>query len=279
MKNLCLILFLILTITISPGLAADKESVYERIIRTGEIRCGWGSWDPIILKDPNTGQMSGIFYEYMNELGTQLNLKIIWSEEIGWGDFGAALQNNRIDAMCSGIWPIATRARSMDFTIPIYYSAMYAYVRADDTRFDQDLLSVANNQNITFSGQDGIIAYKLALQLFPKAQKIVLPQISPQTEILTMVAQRKTDITISDRISASLYMEKNPEKLKQVITDKPLGVFGNTIAIKTGENELRRMLDNATKDLINRGIINQIVSKYEKFEGSLYRISSPYEER
>lgn len=40
---------------------ANKESTYEREMRTGELRCGYFSWKPAFIKDPNTGEMSGIF--------------------------------------------------------------------------------------------------------------------------------------------------------------------------------------------------------------------------
>ena len=45
-----------------------KESTYERVIRTGEIRCAYAVYEPPLIKDPNTGKLSGIFYDVMEEV-------------------------------------------------------------------------------------------------------------------------------------------------------------------------------------------------------------------
>ena len=39
---------------------AKKETAYERVTRTGVLRCGYATWPPNVMKDPNTGKVSGI---------------------------------------------------------------------------------------------------------------------------------------------------------------------------------------------------------------------------
>ena len=56
------------------SLPKEKESVYERVIRTGKIRCGYAVWQPVLMKDPNTGAFSGVYYDYMNLLAARLGL-------------------------------------------------------------------------------------------------------------------------------------------------------------------------------------------------------------
>src|ERR1700722_20209029 len=60
-----------------------KESAYDRVMRTQTIRCGYVLRTPLLVKDPNTAQLSGLFYEYVENLGKALHLKIEWSEEMG----------------------------------------------------------------------------------------------------------------------------------------------------------------------------------------------------
>ena len=102
-----------------------QESVYDRVIRTGTLRCGYFLYPPVLSKDPNSGEFSGIFYDYLSELGKALSLKVEWAEEIGLGDAPAALESGRIDAMCAGMFLTAQRARANDFVMPIYYLPMY----------------------------------------------------------------------------------------------------------------------------------------------------------
>lgn len=81
-KFLLAVTFLML---LSP--AAHAESVYERVIKSGTLKCGYIPYPPAMIVDPNTGEKSGIFYEFMNEVGKRLSLKVEWVQESGWGTF------------------------------------------------------------------------------------------------------------------------------------------------------------------------------------------------
>jgi len=255
---------------------AKKETVYERVIRTGTIRCGYGVWDPIIIKDPNTGKLSGIFYDYMEALGKELSLKIEWDSNLNWSDWNVGLQLGRYDAACVGIWPMAHRSRESDFTMPLYYIAMYAYVRSDDTRFDGGL-EKANDPGVAFAGQDGTVSMQLVEKRFPKAKLVSLSDMVGQADPLLYVVNKKADIVLMDKVTADSFMENNPGKLKQVATVDPVSFYGNTLGVKIGEDAFRRMLDAATRDLMSSGVIEQIITKYEKHPNSFYRVAKPFE--
>ncbi len=117
---------------VNPTLENSPNKTYDRVMQTKTLRCGYGVWPPFIDKDANTGKMSGIFYEYVEALGKNLGIKMIWSTELGTGEFISALQSGRIDAMCASIWPNAVRAKDIDFVRPVYFSPIYAYARSND---------------------------------------------------------------------------------------------------------------------------------------------------
>jgi ABC-type amino acid transport substrate-binding protein len=78
-------LFLCLIILMYSGISfaeEGKESAFDRILRTQTIRCGYVVYPPSIIKDPNTGRLSGIFYDITEKMGERLNLKIEWTEEV-----------------------------------------------------------------------------------------------------------------------------------------------------------------------------------------------------
>lgn len=110
--------------------AAQKESVYDRVLASGTIRCGYATWPPYMMKDPNTGTLSGINYDVMELIGKELNLKIDWVEEVPWGSVYANLNANRMDVMCATIWDDGERVKQFTLSDPQFYSALYAYVRA-----------------------------------------------------------------------------------------------------------------------------------------------------
>jgi ABC-type amino acid transport substrate-binding protein len=254
------------------------EVAFDRVMRTQTLRCGYGVWPPLLMKDTNTGKMSGIFYDYMEALGQALHIKIDWTGEVGLGDFPTALMSGRIDGMCYSIWPSASRARQIDFTSPIFYIALYAYVRADDHRFDNNLAAI-NSPNVTIVAMDGEMGSLIAAADFPKAKTLQLPQLSNAAELFTNVASGKADVSFADAVTAMNYQAANPGKIRQVQTPRPVRVFGNTIALAQGENRLRRMLDTATNELLSSGQIEKILVKYEPHPGSYLRVAPPYEEK
>lgn len=89
--------FLALTVFLATVLFAQTaraaegsvESVYDRVMRTGTIRCGYLAWKDFIDIDPNTGAMTGIIHDYMDALSRNLGLKLEWTAEVGRGDYVA----------------------------------------------------------------------------------------------------------------------------------------------------------------------------------------------
>jgi len=256
--------------------ATAKESVYDRVMRTGTIRCGYALWNPSLMKAPNTGQFSGIIYDYVEALGKALDLKIDWVEETSWGDFPAALESGRIDAMCAGVWPSAKRSRVIDYIRSVYYVPFMAYARADDTRFDHNLETL-NNANYTLTMTDGETSSIVAYADFPNSKKVELPKLTEISANFLNVADKKADVYLNDLVSFYEFNDHNPGKLKIIPATKPLRLFGSGIAIPCEQEGFRRMLDNATSELIQNGVIEKIVKKYEKYPNSFYLSSKPYE--
>ena len=253
-----------------------RESAYDRVMRTQTIRCGYAVWPPSIIKDPNTGSLSGIEYEYVEALGAALKLKIDWAEEIGWGDFPAALEAGRIDAFCVGPWPNSARARQVDFVQPIFYQPLYAYARADDLRFDNNLDAI-NNPNITVATIDGEMSSMIAVKDFPQAKTMQLPQLSTASEPMLNIVDKKADVAFTDPVSFAEYDTKNPGKLRRIPSKMPIRVFGVPLAIARGQDELRRMLDTSTIELLSSGQIEKIIVKYEQYPGTLLRVAPSYQ--
>ncbi len=259
-------------------LSKGDNSVYDRVMRSQTLRCGYGPWPPFINKDPLTGQFSGIFFDYMEALGKSLHLKILWTEEVGNGEFIEALKSGRIDAMCASIWPSASRAREIDFVTPIYYSPIYAYSRIHDTRFDHHLDRI-NAPDISLVTVDGEIGDIIANEDYPKVRKISLPQSSSVSEAFMTLASRKADVVFANPAMFALYEAKNPRIVQRIPANHPLRVFGNTIAITAGEDKLRQMLSTATVELLASGKIDSILNQYKPDSDSLLRVRPFFQDR
>ena len=251
------------------------DSTYQRVINTSTIRCGYGLWPSYIDKDPNTGQLSGIFYDFTNELAKSMEMKVEWTEEIPWGDIATALDSDRIDAFCAGAWTNSIRGKYVDFTTPISYSTVFPYVRIDETRFDNNL-EMLNSPETVITVIEGESSQVIANTDFPKAKLLVMPKTSEGAQNILNVVSKKADIILGDPTLIESYMKNNPNQIKKLNVPYPTRIFGNTIVIKKGEDKLKEMLNNATNQLIWVGATEKILKKFEKFTGELTRPVLPF---
>lgn len=248
-------------------LAADKvKNGFDSVAATGVLRCAYATWPPYMMKDPNTGVLSGVAYDQMEEVARFLDVKIDWVEEVGYGNYIEGLNTGRYDMMCATVWPDGPRAKNTTLTVPAYYSTIYPYVRGDEAR---EFASYAdlNSADLTIAAVDGDVTYSLATSRFPEAKIHALPQMADGGAGLLAVATGKADIMFVDEGIFADFAQHNPGKLKQLDHLGPVGVFSESYSVPQGDFQLKNMIDTALVYLTNSGITADILSRYE---GSLY---------
>lgn len=270
-----LIIFCLLALFSLPAIADDKESAYDRVMRTGTIRCGYFLYPPVLMKDPNSGKFSGIFYDYIEALAKNLSLKVDWAEEIGLADYPAALESGRIDAYCAGTWIRGSRARVHDYIEPLYYLPLYVYVRKDDHRFDKDPY-ILNAPQYTLAILEGGATETVRQELFEKSKAYTLSQLTSPAELFMSLAEGKADALIYDPFQFQNYDKNNPGILRQASQEK-IKIFPNAVAIARGQQEFQRMLSLTTQEMHLSGQIEKIIDNYETYNDSIFRPSLPYE--
>lgn len=257
----------------SPAQAVEKA--FQRVVSSGTIRCGYFLWPPYVVKDVNTGKLSGINYEIMEAIGRNLGLKIEWAAEVGVGDAATALNTGKFDVMCATVWPAPVRMRSMTLSLPAFYNAVYAYARKGDTRFDGDL-SKADRKDVRISGIDGDYSHDLSREILPQATPVMLPQLASGSEILMQVASKKADIVFSDDAMVQEFLKTNPDSLQQIRNIGPVRYYGETIAVRLGEYQLKNMIDLSIIQLSNDGTIEKIVQDYRDRYGAEIYAPAPF---
>jgi len=246
-----------------PALAADRgaESAYDRVMRTGVIRCGYVVYGSFFAYDPNTGKMSGIFYDIMEQIGKNAGLKVEWTEEVGFGDIFAGLDAGRFDVYAGGLWPSTERAKAGHFTTPAFYSIITAWARADETRFQN--LDGINDPSVRISAVDGALESIIARTDYPEAELVSLPQITPYSMNFQNITDNKAYITFGEPSIVHDFLKAHPGALKEIAADQPLRIFGNSLVVKKGELELKEFLDSAMQEVVFSGQADRILKTYE----------------
>lgn len=208
-------LFLVGLFRQPPSAGQGPETAYARVMRTGVLRCAWYVMPPFFVRDPNTGAFSGIYYDVMQELGRQLNLSIEWTEEVAGGNAFEGLKTHRFDAVCAPFAPLPGRARVAEFSEPLSFRPVRAYVRANDMRFDDEPGKI-NDPAVRISVIEGQGAHLFALKLFPKAGLLVLPSFSDLTQNEQNVATGKADVSLAEVSTAERFLAANPGQIRAV---------------------------------------------------------------
>ena len=212
----------------------------------------------------------------MEEVGKNSGLKIDWAEQVGYENIFAGLNADRYDVFAGGLWPNSTRAQAGYFSSPVFYSVIRAWGRPNDERFVNNLSSI-NSPDVRIATIDGAMEDIIAKTDFPKAQRVSLPELSPFTQNLLNITTGKADVTFAEPGIITEFLAKNPGKLKELAPDQPLRIFGNSLVVKLGENQLQQFLDVSLRELLYSGAIDRILRKYEPAPNAFPRVAKPYE--
>ncbi len=245
-------------------------TAYQRLIENGVLRCGYTPWPTLLDVHAKTGDLSGVFYDYVAELARVLAIRCEWVEEMAFGQMPDALNEGRIDIHASGAWTNPIRGKLADNVIPISYEHINAFVRSDDNRFNDRLPSM-NNPEIRVSLIEGESSEAIYLASYSKATAVRLPQSSAGAEMLKDVVDRKADVAFTDPLTYHRFVQEFPNRVRQVKSRFPVQVYGSPIWVKKGEVELKNTLNVATMQLINDGTIETLLSKHEPVRGMFLR--------
>jgi len=254
---------------------SKTESTYDRVMRTGAIRCGYAIEEPYIIANPATGEISGIFHDLMEEVGKRLSLKVDWAEEVAFGTAIEGMKSSRYDMVCANMWASSARARYADFTTPIDYSLMNVWVRADDNRFDNNV-QLLDSPDYKFCTIEGSAEVQTIGTTFPKAQILALPNLTPVPEIFESLMTKKADALLHDDDSARLFLKSHPGSIKSITKANPVRINENIMPLPGGEYRFNQMINNAIRDIQYDGTLDKIVQGYTATPR--WRIAKPYDE-
>jgi len=250
-------------------------SVYERVAASKVLRAAYISYPPAVMRDAQTGTLSGTFVETIEQAAKNLGWTVKWTEEVGWGAQVEGLQTDRYDIVGSPVWANPTRARLTTLSRPVYYSGIGIYVRKGDRRFAGRTTAI-NSGSVRIATIDGETADLIARTQFPAAQRVSLPQLSDISEMFLQVTTGKADVAFAEPYFGTAFLAANPGSVTNIADTAPIKTLGNCYMMKAGEPQLKQALDVAIEDLQNSGFIDRLLDKYEPSPNTFYRVAQPY---
>ncbi|MFA6279565.1 MAG: transporter substrate-binding domain-containing protein [Bdellovibrionales bacterium] len=243
--------------------AAAKESTFERVTRTGTIRCGYSVWNPLFYIDPQTNEKRGIFHDMMEEVGTRLGLKIVWQEEIGWGMVTESVRNGRVDMACAGYWLNPARIKLVATSAPQLYSPLYVWGRQDDPRHFNNPEEL-NSDKVTVVQTEGSAEIQSVAKRFPKAKVLSLPELDTISDEIETLLTKKADFLVADASSVSTYTARNPGKIKNLFPSQAMNVYPTVMLLPPDDLRFKEVIDDTLRNVEYDGTLDDILKKYGK---------------
>lgn len=274
MKNYFLALLLL--ILPFPALASDKLTASERVVSTNILRCGYGGGTPYFKKDPNTGEISGMYVEILQEAAKLLSLKIEWTEEVGYAEFAEGMKIGRYDAFCAPIGIVPSRTRVSTSAIPLAYNPQFFYT-TKEKKISSNIQDY-NKKEITAVTTDGEAFQILTRKFLPNATEVSNASMTPPANIFMDVAMGKVDVVMHDPVHINTFNKENAEKGKLIpITDEPTSLTPTTaFSVLPKDTHLLNMMNVAFQTLLDNGKVEEILMKYEVTPDILYRVEPNY---
>ena len=239
--------------------APHRETSFERVTRTNTIRCGYATWYPEMIKDPNTGKLSGYDYDVVNELGKVLGLKVEWVEETGWGVAEQGLITSRYDMACNAFWGPPARAKAANYSIPYVHHPVFPVIRKNLVG-PQDSIEWLNDPKYKFAVHSGAIDDAIASNHFPKAATVDVLTLGTDGDAMMSVSTGKADFTFANWTGANRFLEQNPDSIK--IIPIPIEVEGGALLLPNDDPRFKFMVDKGLKYLLDSGFIRSVMTRY-----------------
>lgn len=197
------------------------------------------------------GKITGFDYDVMVALASEIGAKIEFVP-MNFDGLLSSLSVGKVDMVISGMTKTKERAKKVDFTIPYYKSVSY-------------FVKLKSNNSI--KTKEDLSGKKVAAQIgsiqADSVNKIkgVKPMISQDVMVFVMgTLNGKVDAFLLDEAVAKDYVKKYEdfEIFDKIVYENT----GKAIAVKKGNDELVKKLDEAIKKLEQNDTIKNIAQKY-----------------
>ncbi len=217
------------------GLSADYAPYEFHIIENGQ--------DKIVGFDVNLAE------EIAKDLGVELEIK-----EMEFDSLITALPAGKIDLIISGMNPTPKRAEAVDFS-EIYYTSQHGIlVRAEDA---DKYKTFADLNGKKVGAQLGSTQAELAGELIEDADLQLLANVN---NLIIELKSGKVDALVMELPVAKLAVQSNPElAVGEEVYEEESG--GNAVAVKKGNEDLVKEINNVIDKLINDGSMDKFIQE------------------
>lgn len=239
-----------------------KVDTLEKIKKTGSFSACYVPFATSIIKDPETGKLSGHSVDAVEYIANQINAKVDFVEST-WGNLVADLVSGKCD-MTLYYYNLVPRAYEIAFTDPLNFEGNTALVNANDSRFAniKDVMEFDKPEYtvIVANGESGHLFVK---DNFKNAKiEVVDVEAGDTSNFLTAVSTKRADVGIVSSPVGEDWSKKHPE-VRNVFAKDPFSLNPAAYAVRQDDLKFLNFLNNAFSVMELKGITRQFEKKYD----------------
>jgi polar amino acid transport system substrate-binding protein len=237
--------------------ATGEARELQEIIDSGTLRVGFIPSPPSTIKDPMTGELSGIYVDGVRAIAELMGIELEFVETT-WGTFSAGLQADQFDLSIGGTFATVKRAMAVDFTQPLFYLGYGALVRADEDRFQT--LEDMNDPDVRIATVQGGSAEDFVRRNMPEAELVTLATGNLTAPFVEVISNR-ADVAIEDTFTIDQFVAQQPGA-KNLYSDNPYNFTPISWAVAKGNRELLSVIDAGIDIIMANGVWDDLARPY-----------------
>ncbi|MEH7253018.1 amino acid ABC transporter substrate-binding protein [Neobacillus niacini] len=230
---------------------ADNQDLLAKIKDDGKLLIGTeGTYAPFTFHD-ESGNLTGFDVEIATEVAKRLGVKPEF-KETQWDAIFAGLDAKRFDMIANQVGIRPDRQEKYDFSDPYITSAAVLITNKDNDKVKafEDIKGLNSAQSLTSNYGD--MAKKFGANLVG---------VEGFTQAVELLASKRVDVTINDRITVLDYTKQKPDApIKIVDTSEEASVSG--LMFRKDSDTLVAEVNKALTEMIEDGTYTKISEKW-----------------
>jgi len=252
-------ILLSLTAVLTQKQGITKISTLEKMKQRGKLDVCYVVYPPTVIKDPNTGDLSGHMIDTLDAILKPINVKPVYHEQT-WGTAVLGLKSGICDLVAAGFFIKIPRACSVAFTRPLFYIGDAVLVKKGDDRFST--IWDVDKKEIVVAVANGESGHEFVKENFKNAEiRVIDVEGGDLSRVYLEVTSGRADIAITDAWNIKLYSDAHND-VKPLFLDKPFNLNPVAWAVRQDDVEFMRFIENALDTLEANGKLKEFEEKY-----------------
>ena len=238
----------------APAQSANASgSLIERINNKGTITVGTeGTYAPFTYHDKD-GKLTGYDVEVTRAVADKLGVKVEF-KETQWDSMMAGLKAGRFDVVANQVGLTSPeRQATFDKSEPYSWSGAVLVARKDSNiKSIDDIKGVKTAQSLT--SNYGEKAKAAGAELVP---------VDGLAQSLTLIEQKRADVTLNDELAVLDYLKKNPNAGVKIVWSAPADEkVGSGLIVNKGNDEVVAKFSTAINELKADGTLKKLGEQF-----------------